>query len=175
LPLAPVVAAAPFGLWLLWKRADARLGTVAITVIALYYVLFNASYIIWDGGWTYGPRFLSPALPLLCLPLALLWTRNGWVLRSLLAVLALYGTSISLVAVSTFPMPPDYVKSPLRQLLWPAFSTGHLSPLPTTWNLGILAGLSGLTSLIPLLLVWVVAFAAWVRLARLNRTSDPSR
>jgi hypothetical protein len=172
--LAPVIAAAPFGLWLLWKRADARKGALAVAVIALYYVLFNASYIIWDGGWTYGPRFLSPALPFLCLPLALLWTRSTLAFRSLLAVLALYGSFITLVGVSTFAMPPDYVKSPVRELLWPAFRTGHLSPLPTTWNLGILAGLSGLTSLIPLFLVWGGAVVAWVWLGRLNRDSEPS-
>jgi hypothetical protein len=172
--LAPVIAAAPFGLWLLGKRAEARKGALAAAVIALYYVLFNASYIIWDGGWTYGPRFLSPALPLLCLPLALVWTRSALPLRSLLAVLALFGAFLSLVAVSTFAMPPDYVKSPVRQLLWPAFSTGHLSPLPGTWNLGMLAGLPGLTSLIPLFLLWGAASVAWVWLGRLSHASEPS-
>jgi hypothetical protein len=172
--LAPVVAAAPFGLWLLWKRPEARNGALAAAVIALYYVLFNASYIVWDGGWSYGPRFLAPALPFLCLPLALLWSRSTLALRSLLAVLVFYGAFISLVAVSTFAMPPDYVKSPVSQLLWPAFHTGHLSPVPSTWNLGMLAGLSGLTSLIPLFLVWGAGIVAWVWLGRFSRASEPS-
>ena len=171
LPLAPVVVTAPFGIWLLWKRANARPGTLALTAIALYYVLLNASYSVWDGGWSYGPRILSPALPFLCLPLALLWTRSALAVRSLLAILALYGVFVSLVAVSTFAMPPDSFKSPMGELLWPAFRGGHLSPLHGTWNLGMRAGLSGLVSLIPLLLVWLVALVGWMWVGR--RTARP--
>jgi len=174
LPLAPVVAAAPFGLWLLWKRPHVRAGALAIAAISLYYVLFNASYSVWDGGWSYGPRFLSPALPFLCLPLGLLWTRSSFALRSLLAALSLYGAVNSLVAVSTFAMPPDYVKSPLEQLLWPAFRAGHLAPDRDAWNLGMLLRLPGLASLIPLFLVWGAACAGWVWLARRDQVVEPS-
>jgi hypothetical protein len=166
LPLAPVIAAAPLGLWLLWKRRTMRWDTLALTAIALYYVLLNASYSVWDGGWSYGPRLLSPALPFLCLPLALAWSRSGSMLRSLLAALGLWGVALSLMAVSTYSMPPDSIKAPVSQLLWPAFRAGHLSPPPHTWNLGIRAGLPGLVSLIPLLLVWVVALVGWRWLER---------
>jgi len=174
LPLAPVIVAAPFGLWLLWKRDDARKGAFAITAITVYYLLFNAGYSVWDGGWSYGPRFLSPSLPFLCLPLALVWTRSSLAFRSLLAALAVYGAFISLVAVSTFPMPPDTVKSPLPQLLWPAFRAGNLSPDSGTWNLGMLVGLHGLASLIPLFLVWALACAGWIWLAQPGRVLQPS-
>jgi hypothetical protein len=159
LPLAPSVAAAPFGLRLMWKQANARGSVLVVTAIALYYVLLNASYAVWDGGWSYGPRHLSPALPFLCLPLALLWTRGSLALRSLLAALACYGGFITLVAVSTNVMPSTKLKSPVQELLWPAFHTGQLS-----WNLGMLTGLQGLSSLAPLLVVWSAAFAAWVYL-----------
>jgi len=157
--LAPIVAAAPFGLWLLWKQGKARGSVLAVTAIALYYVLLNASYAVWDGGWSYGPRHLSPALPFLCLPVALLWTRSSWLFRSLLAVLAVYGVLVSLVAVSTNTMPPVNVKSPVQDLLWPAFRAGNLCG-----NWGKLIGLRGLVSLLPLLLIWGAASAAWVRL-----------
>jgi hypothetical protein len=132
LPLAPVLAAAPFGLILLWKQAKARVSTLAVTAIAIYYVLLNASYASWDGGWSYGPRHLSPALPFLSLPLGLLWTRSSRAVRSVLAVLWLYSASITLHA-------------------------GLIDK-----NLGMLIGLRGLASLIPLFLVWGAAFAAWV-------------
>ena len=175
LPLAPVVAVAPFGFWLLWKRPSARMATIVLTIIATYYVLFQASYSVWDGGWTYGPRFLSPALPFLCLPLALLWTRSTTALRALLAVLALYGVAMSLMAISTFPMPPDYVKAPLREMIWPSFHAGHLAAVPGTWNLGMLMGLPGLVSLVPLLLIWAAALGAWIwagRSSRLPRNAE---
>ena len=168
LPLAPIVGAAPFGLWLLWKQRNARGSALVVTAIAIYYILLNASYAVWYGGYSYGPRHLSPALPFLCLPVALLWTRSSLVFRSLLAVLAFCGVLVSLVAVSTNTLPPDYVKSPVQELLWPAFRAGHLQA-----NLGKLTGLQGLASLIPLLLFWSAAFTAWMWL-RLTLVPKPS-
>jgi hypothetical protein len=156
LPLAPVIGAAPFGLILLWKQANARASTLAITAIAVYYVLLNSSYAVWDGGWSYGPRHLSPALPFLSLPLGILWTRSSRAVRSVLAVLFLYSVSITLLGVSTVVMPTD-AKSPVQELLWPAFHAGRIDK-----NLGMLIGLHGLASLILLFVVWGAAFAAWV-------------
>ena len=46
-------------------------------------------------------------------------------------------------------MPPDYVKSPVQELLWPAFRDGQLQG-----NLGNLIDLHGLASLLPLFLIW---------------------
>src|SRR5581483_4231322 len=46
LPLAPVLACAPVGLCL----SRPRLVAVAAAVIAVYYVLLNASYAYWEGG-----------------------------------------------------------------------------------------------------------------------------
>src|SRR6202034_3235494 len=98
------------GLWLLWKQANARWITLALTAIALYYLLLNSSYAVWDGGWSYGPRHLSPALPFLCLPLGVLWTRSSGAVRSVLAVLFLYSASITLLGASTVVMPPTDVR-----------------------------------------------------------------
>jgi hypothetical protein len=161
LPLAPILAAAPFGLRLLWKQANARATTLAITAIALYYLLLNSSYAVWDGGWSYGPRHLSPALPFLCLPLGLLWTKSSNAVRSLLALLWLYSAFITLLGVSTVVMPPTDAKSPVQELLWPAFHAGLIDK-----NLGMLIGLHGLASLVPLFLVWGAAFGAWAWLGR---------
>jgi hypothetical protein len=157
LPLAPVVVGAPFGIWLLWKQPNARGSALVVTALATYYILLNPSYAAWYGGYSYGPRHLSPALPFLCLPLALLWTRRSLVLRSLLTVLAFWDAWVSLLAVSINTMPPDYVKSPVQELLWPAFRDGQLQG-----NLGNLIGLHGLASLLPLFLIWGAAFAAWM-------------
>lgn len=190
LPLAPLLVAAPFGFLLLWKQAEQRKAAFAAAAIVLYYILFNASIPNWDGGWCYGPRFLASALPFLCLPLGLLWTRSSVVLRSLLSLLALYGISLSLVAVSTTIMPPAvpmrflvqlpsqrlgdiHARYPMQQLLWPAFQAGELSIAPESWNLGKLAGLPGLASLMPLLFIWAGAAFLWMWLARLRVVHSP--
>lgn len=172
LPLAPVIAAAPIGFWILWKRPGARAATLVLGIISVYYIAFQASYSVWDGGWTYGPRFLSPALPFLCLPLALIWTRSATALRALLAILALYGVAMSLMAISTFPMPPDYVKAPLREVIWPSFRAGRLADTAGAWNVGMLFGLHGLASLVPLLLIWIAALGAWIWVGRSSRSPE---
>jgi hypothetical protein len=159
--LAPVIGAAPFGLRLLWKQAHARWITLAIIAIALYYLLLNASYAVWDGGWSYGPRHLSPALPFLCLPLGILWSKSSHAVRWVLAILLLYSAFVTLLGVSTVVMPSTDVKSPVQELLWPAFRAGLIDK-----NLGMLIGLRGLASLIPLFLFWGAAFAAWAWLRR---------
>jgi hypothetical protein len=156
-----VIGAAPFGLRLLWKQAHARWITLAIIAIALYYLLLNASYAVWDGGWSYGPRHLSPALPFLCLPLGILWSRSSHAVRWVLAVLLFYSAFITLLGVSTVVMPSTDVKSPVQELLWPAFRAGLIDK-----NLGMLIGLRGLASLIPLFLFWGAALAAWAWLRR---------
>src|SRR5215831_7199052 len=181
LPLAPILAAAPLGFVLLWRRVQARKIAAASVAIAVYYVLLNAAFRDWHGGMSYGPRHLSPALPFLCIALAPLWTRASPAFRVLLGALALFGAVMSLIAVSTTPMLPETLKNPVRDLLWPAFRVGDLSVSPAEsflvdpklhhlrtyagyhpWNLGERAGLSGLFSLAPLFAVWAGAVAAWV-------------
>ena len=142
----------------------------------LYYLLLNASYFYWEGGWAFGPRQMTAALPFLALGLAPLWDvgRRG---RGLLLAGWIWGVAATLIAVSTTPQPPASIKAPMRELLWPAFRDGDLSLNPQTfvhnsvdaghlrgggdphaaWNLGEIAGLRGLPSLLPLALVWAVA------------------
>ena len=151
---------------------------IAAAAIAAFYLLLNASYYYWEGGWAYGPRQLTPALPFLALGLAPLWDSWGRVGRVLLAAGWIWGAALTLIAVSTTPQPPSpQPHTPVLELLWPAFKDGDLSlnnqsfvtnraqaarlrghpELHAGWNLGELAGLHGLPSLLPLGLVWLVA------------------
>lgn len=185
LPIAPVVAVAPIGLYLLARKRETRGSAVVAGCIPLYYLLVNAGYNTWDGGWSYGPRHFGPALPFLCLPLAIVWTRAQRLPRVILCVLALWGISLSLIVVSTTAESPDYIRDPISELHWPAFREGRLSLntaafyvddglLPPelvddtsqrrAWNLGEQVGLSGHVSLAPLLVVWALAAAAWWQL-----------
>jgi hypothetical protein len=180
----PVVLAAPFGLWLLWKQPATHAAAVAAASIATYYFLFHASFSSWPAGWSYGPRYMSPGLPLLCLGLAPLWdyARPAW--RIVIAVLAAAGAGLTLMAVSVGAQPPDKSHCPLRQFYWPSFWAGSFSlnlgtllipaeqgatQVHGAFNLGELAGLHGLASLIPLLAVWGLAALLW---AWINRSEQ---
>ena len=177
LPLSPLVAVTPIGLIMLARMPARRLEAFVAGAIPAFYLLLNASYYYWEGGWAYSPRQIMPALPFLALGLAPLWDSWGRVGRILLSAGWLWGAALTLVAVSTTPQPPGDVRAPVRELLWPAFEEGDLSlnnqsfvtyrgqadllrrrpDLHAGWNLGELAGLRGRLSLLPLGLVWVVA------------------
>ena len=178
LPLSPLMIVAPFG-FLLYRHART---TIAVALgVALFYVLLNASYHYWEGGWSLGPRHLSPALPFLCRGLAPIWNwceRTG---RSVLVAMWVVSASLSLVAVSTMPQPPANIARPMRDLVWPAFRAGDLSLNtqtfvhyaidPGQWrthedpkaafNLGMKLGLDGHASLLPLAIGWIVC-AWWI-------------
>jgi hypothetical protein len=63
LPLSPVLAGAPVGFVMLWRGGHrAMVGGAA--AIAVYYLLLNAAYVYWAGGWSYGrTTWLSDDLP----------------------------------------------------------------------------------------------------------------
>jgi hypothetical protein len=176
LPISPLMAAVPIGLAVLWRMKYREPALVAAGT-GLYYLLLNASYFYWEGGWAFGPRQITAALPFLALGLAPLWDLGRSAGQGLLVAGWIWGAAATLIAVSTTPQPPASFKAPMRELLWPAFRDGDLSLNPQTfvhnsvdvehlrgggdphaaWNLGELAGLHGLPSLVPLALVWAVA------------------
>jgi hypothetical protein len=174
--LAPVIVATPYGLWLLGKQKRNRNAVLAATLIAAYYICFNASFIDWRGGFSYGPRYMLAGLPMLFIGLGAVWgvTRPSW--RWLLAGLTALGTMLSLMAVATYPLMRGLgVRCPIFQLILPSFLAGKLAIGPKSvvlpiyiktheaFNLGELAGLHGLASLIPLLAFWCLGALAWMR------------
>jgi MFS family permease len=180
LPLAPALAIAPAGLAIAFVRSRSIAASIVASVIAVYYILLNASYAYWEGGWSYGPRHASPAIPFLSIGLAFLWTFAPVVLRWVLATLTVYGLAVTLVAVSTMPLPPANIRRPVADFLWPAFHDGDLalntqtfvsggvadagfrshSEPKAAFNLGMKIGLNGHASLVPLIIVWAGCAAA---------------
>ena len=201
LPLAPTLIVAPIGLILMIANATsarldgvlrnrARIAAIVASIIAVYFILLNASYAYWEGGWSYGPRHAAPAIPFLCVGLAALWTSAPRLVRALLAALSAYGIAVTLVAVSTMPLPPSDIRRPVADLLLPAFLAGDLALNTQTmvagsvdtnfrahhepraaFNLGMKMGLDGRASLVPLALVWCACGVALIG-ARKPRSSD---
>jgi len=180
----PVVLAAPYGLWLLWKQPATHAAAIAATSVAAYYFLFHASFASWPAGWSYGPRYMSPGLPLLCVGLAPLWDHARKACKIVVGALAAVGVGLTLMAVSVGAQPPDEFRCPLRQFYWPSFWAGRFSlnlgsvlipaeqgatQVHGAFNLGELAGLHGLASLIPILVVWGLTAALWAGIQRAER------
>ncbi|HKN32973.1 MAG TPA: hypothetical protein VJX16_06975 [Terriglobales bacterium] len=176
--LAPVTIAGVFGLRQLWKPGRTRNLAATAGGIAIYYWLFNASFSGWHAGWTYGPRYMGAAVPLLCVGLGLVWTRASRPWRWVLGSLAIWGTALSLMAVSTTAQPPQNLRIPVAQLIWPSFWSGQLAvnqvsmltaeesnrAASGSFNLGQLLGLHGLASLVPLFVIWCAAAVVWMKI-----------
>jgi hypothetical protein len=177
LPLFPLAAIAPLGLLIAARAPRRRATALAALSFAVYYLLLNASYHYWEGGWSYGPRQIMSAMPFVALGLGPLWDLGAVWWRGLLGVAFAWGVALTVVAESTNPQPPAGFDSPVTELLLPAFRDGDFSlntqsmvhasppggPRPAAdvaraaWNLGEIAGLRGHASLAPLAAVWLVA------------------
>jgi len=178
---APIAAVAPYGLWLLYKSPEYKRPAIAAAGIFVYYLLFNASFPVWTAGWSYGPRYMGAAIPVLCLGIAPMWDFARHRGKQVLLLLLFASVLFSLIAVATDANPSDAYHHPMTELLWPSFWHGHLSLSTASmltpaeengshaygaFNLGQLVGLRGLPSLLPLLAVWAVAGFLWCKTKR---------
>jgi hypothetical protein len=165
--LSPVMLLAIPG-FILWYRSKEYRPEwiVALTSVGAMF-LFNASSIMWWGGYAVGPRYILPMMPFLALPLIFVfrvWLGRIWlqILTGALAVWSLVATWGLTLAEQAFP--PDTVRNPLFQYAWPNWRAGNIAR-----NLGMFAGLRGLWSLLPLMATLLALGGALFKLARWAR------
>lgn len=156
---SPICALVPLSFWRA-RRTMPRLYWGAALAIVLYFLLFNASYVYWDGGYSTGPRHLTPALAFACLPLAWAWGTDR--LRAPFGAALAVSVVVTGACVFTTMAAPSEIVRPLRDLVFPTLMAGGISNLSS-----ILAELhpelpfaSGLTSLVPLVVLW--SAASWL-------------
>jgi len=128
-------------------RAEGRLAAWA----ALSFLAFNASSVMWDGGFAVGPRYLLPMVPFLTLAAGfaipvLARHRAGWIGIVLLGLWSFGMVMLESLAGQQFP---QYQRFPLMEYVWPRWQAGDIAR-----NWGILLGWQGVPSLIPLVALW---------------------
>ncbi len=96
---APPIILALVGLGGLWRR-DRGLATVAI-LLPLANFFFFAKYSQWEGGYCVGPRYLLPALVLLCLGLGPVLANAGARIKVLAVVLFVAGALVQGISLAT--------------------------------------------------------------------------
>jgi hypothetical protein len=65
---APPLVLAPVGLWIM--RRSQRGEAMLIALASVTYICLFAKFYNWGGGWSWGPRYLMPIVPLLMMPVA---------------------------------------------------------------------------------------------------------
>ncbi len=151
--LSPILllAVAGFGPW--WRRREFRRAGWVCAYAVVAFFLFNGSSVMWQGGWSVGPRYLLPMLPFLAVGLAFFWDAWGdrawaWATTSLLAAWSFFAVWAETIGGQHFP---DWTPNPLFNYSLPQLAAGNIAR-----NAGMVLGLRGWASLIPLLVVLIL-------------------
>ena len=169
LSLGPVLALAPLGLVLLWRRGRMR-EAAFVGAVCLLFLVYNAGYYSPLGGATPGPRFLVCVLGFAALALAPL------VRRAPLSFLVLLTSSaaVLLIAHLTQPLisPPYNTGDWWQWIRGEGYSAMIFAPTSHEWLSGLpltIAALAALAAVAATLLPWsradvlpaAAVFAAW--------------
>ncbi len=150
----------------LWHRLERYRAEfwVALSSVGLMF-LFNASSIMWWGGFAVGPRYILPGLPFMVMPVVfvfdhwhnLVWFRFLASITMIWSLVATWGLSLAGQA-----FPSDSIRNPLLEYALPNWLEGNIAR-----NLGTILGLPGIWSLAPLLILFLLFIAAgWIAFRR---------
>ena len=157
--LSPVLVLAVAGTLDSFRRAGERAISALVMSILVFYLLLNASYAYWDGGWSTGPRHITPAFPFLALGLGIWFAQAPVVFRTTVLMLLALSTIINLMCVSVTMTSPEEMAEPLRGLILPSFLRGDLDQTV----LHAFFGAHGLWQLMPLLAIWLILGVAFLK------------
>lgn len=109
----------------LLRSSSVKLPVATCLGIAIYYLLLNGGYHYWNGGYSLGPRHLTPATPFLLFPIALWMDRAGRTTRVIVTATAVLSILITVVCTSVSFVVTDDGKSIFLGHLLPNFTRGH--------------------------------------------------
>lgn len=146
--LSPALLCVFPGLYELWRRPGWRAEWLTFIGVIVSLFLFNASSVVWWGGYAVGPRYVSPAVPFLALPIAAWLGRAGrgkwvFVVTGALSILSVWAQTMAGLKY----YPPEQYHYPLVDYALPLLARGEIA-----LNLGTALGLRGPASLLPLAL-----------------------
>ncbi|MCI0442770.1 glycosyltransferase family 39 protein [bacterium] len=161
----------------MWRYLPRRSDLVLSIMIVISYLLFNASYYLWWGGFTNGPRHLIVSIPFLIFPLVSLWNFSKTGRALIVAGAALAILFNTLPAMVDAQLPQGY---PSKILFKPDIEFPYIDPLwefgikqltnKIAVNPGIFLGFKGVWSILPLALFWVVVYWLLMQTVRTDKT-----
>jgi hypothetical protein len=165
--LSPVLVLAFVGAFDGFRREGERARSALIASIAVFYLLLNSSYAYWDGGWSTGPRHITPIFPFLALGLGIWYARASVVVRTAILALIAISVIINLMCASVAMTSPEDMANPLRTLILPSFFQGDLDQTV----LHAFFGADGRWQLIPLLAAWLILGFAFLKTTVREKTT----
>ena len=164
--------------WIAMWRYHSRRSDVLLSIMIVFsYLLFNASYYLWWGGYTNGPRHLILSIPFLIFPLVSLWNSSKAGRALIVAAAAVAILFNTLPAIVDAQLPQGY---PSKMLFKPKIEFLYMDPLwefgikkltqKIAVNPGIFLGLKNVWSILPLAVFWVVMSWLLIQTVRSNQT-----
>jgi hypothetical protein len=132
LTLSPFLLLGCLGLWTLWQSQIWRKEAIVLAAAILGPLLVNAGFYGWDGGWTYGPRYLTASVPFLAIAAAPVLNRY----RVLFSGLAIISAALYLPAAVGCQYAPRLFLNPLVEVVFPLFLKGYWVGTPLGWKVG---------------------------------------
>lgn len=139
----------------------------------LLITLFNASSVMWWGGFSIGPRYLLPALPFMALTIGWVlaaWGQRTWLRVSLAVLMAWSWIATWGLTLAEQAFPPDSIRNPFIGYALPNWLAGNIAR-----NAGTLLGLHGAISILPLVVGLVLSIAALTWMGRREPSSPAAR
>ena len=90
-------------------------------------LIVNSSFNGWHGGYTIGPRYLIPVIPLLTLAMM----KMAGSVRAVWMALGAISLLFNFAAAAVDPQPPDSLRDPLGQYLLPRLAFDQAGPKAT--------------------------------------------
>ncbi len=168
--LSPWLLMAVPGFILWWRSRQYRSEFWAALASVISFFIFNASSIMWWGGFSIGPRYLLPMFPFMAL--STIFVFRAWGSNPVFKLLAGLLFAWSFVAnwgltLAEQAFPPDTLSNPYLQFALPNWETGNIAR-----SLGTMLGLPHWWSLAPLaLLLALLVLAGWLS-SRPSRTAS---
>lgn len=155
--MSPILLIGIAGLWHFARMPEYRAEWLVCLWSVGSFFLFNASSVMWHGGFAVGPRYLVPMLPFLALPIyfSLRQHRDFRLRHILVAALLAWSLIVTWSLTIAGQAFPDYEPSPLTRRALSSLAAGDVAR-----NWGTLIGLPGLWSLLPLAVVGMVLLLA---------------
>lgn len=147
---APVMLASFWAVAVAMRHPASRATAIVTALTGAWFLLMNAGFSYWLGGWSTGPRYLTPALGFFALTLGLAWPHFGlWERRATLGLLGL-SILVNLAATAVDMAAPEQLASPLTDYILPKLLAGDTPQAITHY----VFERSTLLHLLPLLAVW---------------------
>lgn len=118
--IAPILLLAIPGSIMMARQIERRSELIAVLCVVAFFILVNASFNGWHGGYAIGPRYLIPIIPILVIPMLYVTAR----FRLIWVVLAMISLFLNLAATAVDPQPPDSLRNPLIRYEIPALLYG---------------------------------------------------